>query len=353
MRAPVLYKEASILIVSVNGEKWKQLLGSYGYERIITIHDTNILVELPNSCPDLLLLDIQTKWAGHTVWLSRIYNCYPDEYIPVIMAGEEKDEPYCLEALDKGVRDFIRMPIQEKDAMLRIRNALEIRWLNRAVQMQKRELEMCTHNMYKSQCELVRLLGNAAEYRDNDTGLHVTRMSRYTSCLGAAAGLPAIECELLLQASSLHDIGKIGIPDSILLKKGALTAEEWKIMQTHTIIGARILEGSSYRLLQLAETIALTHHEKWDGSGYPNRLKGDEIPLVGQLTAIGDVFDALTSDRPYKKAWTVQEARAEIIRGSGTHFNPDLVALFVDTFDELVSIKEQYNECLVTKVASV
>ncbi|BAU29308.1 putative two-component system response regulator [Aneurinibacillus soli] len=354
MRAPALYREASILIVSANEEKWKQLLGGYGYECTTTIHNTDMLAELPSDfCPDLLLLDIGKRWTEHTVWLSCIYSYYPNEYIPVIMAGEEKDERYCLQALDEGVRDLIHMPIRERDAMLRIRNALEIRWLNRAVQAQKRELEIRTHKMYKSQYELVRLLGNAAEYRDNDTGLHVTRMSRYTSCLGAAAGLPAIECELLLQASSLHDIGKIGIPDSILLKKGMLTEEEWKIMQTHTIIGARILGGSSYRLLQLAEIIALTHHEKWDGSGYPNQLKEDEIPLVGQLTAISDVFDALTSDRPYKKAWTVQEARAEIIQGSGTHFNPDLVTLFVDTFDELVSIKEQYNECLVTKLASV
>lgn len=219
----------------------------------------------------------------------------------------------------------------------------ELRRLHQAVRHQNRFLEEKvrerTKELQDSRLEVIHRLGRAAEYRDNDTGLHTIRMSRYAAALGRAAGMTEAECELLLHASPLHDVGKIAIPDRILLKPGKLDPDEWEVMKTHAAIGAELLAGSRSELMQMAETIALTHHEKWDGSGYPRGLKGEEIPLVGRICALCDVFDALTSERPYKKAWSVPEAMAEIERGSGTHFDPRLVELFKQILPEIMEIR--------------
>jgi HD-GYP domain-containing protein (c-di-GMP phosphodiesterase class II) len=192
-----------------------------------------------------------------------------------------------------------------------------------------------TREIHETHLETIRRLGQAAESRDDDTGLHITRMSRLAHRLALAAGVGEEQAQMLLHASPMHDIGKIGIPDRILLKQGVLDPEEWEVMKTHTSIGAKILAGSNSRVVQMAEKIALYHHERWDGTGYPEGLAGEEIPLVARICAICDVFDALSSDRPYKGAWMIEEAREEIRRGSGTHFDPRLVEIFLGRFDEL------------------
>jgi HD-GYP domain-containing protein (c-di-GMP phosphodiesterase class II) len=192
-----------------------------------------------------------------------------------------------------------------------------------------------TADLRESQLELVRRLAHAAESRDDATGIHITRMSRMCAQLALDVGMTEAEAEQLMHASSMHDIGKIAIPDRVLLKEGALTAEEWEVMKTHTTVGAQLLSGSRSPVVRMAEMIALTHHEKWDGTGYPAGLVGEDIPLVARICAVCDVFDALVSVRPYKEAWLVEDALAEIRRLAGTHLDPNLADLFVDRRPDL------------------
>jgi putative two-component system response regulator len=186
-----------------------------------------------------------------------------------------------------------------------------------------------TDELHSTHLEIVRRLAHAAEWHDDTTGRHVARMSRLSQRLGLAAGLAPTHAEMLLQASALHDIGKIGIPDRVLLKPGKLDAEEWELMKTHTTLGAQLLEGSRSEVVQMAERIALAHHERWAGGGYPNGIAGEDVPFEARICAICDVFDALISERPYKAAWPVDEALAEISRMSGTAFEPWLADLFL------------------------
>ena len=199
-----------------------------------------------------------------------------------------------------------------------------------------------TKELEDTQREVIHRLGRAAEYRDNDTGAHIVRMSHYAAILAQAAGMNEEECRLVQQAMPMHDIGKIGIPDEILLKPDKLTDEEWHTMRRHTLIGAELLSGSDSPLLQMAEIIALTHHEKWDGSGYPNRLAGEDIPLPGRICAICDIFDALTSQRPYKEAWAIEKATEHIRELSGAHLDPRLVELFEDMMPLMLEVHRTY-----------
>jgi putative two-component system response regulator len=187
-----------------------------------------------------------------------------------------------------------------------------------------------TADLRESQLEVVRRLSHAAESRDDHTGVHTSRMSRMCAGLGRESGLAEAEVELLLHAASMHDIGKIAIPDRVLLKRGPLEPDEWELMKSHTIVGAEMLAGSSSPVVQMGEVIARAHHEKWDGSGYPLGLRGEEIPLVARICAVCDVFDALVSDRPYKAAWPIEDALDELQRLAGRHLDPRLVALFVE-----------------------
>jgi putative two-component system response regulator len=187
-------------------------------------------------------------------------------------------------------------------------------------------------------------LSRAAEYRDEDTGLHLMRMSHYSAAIARKMGLNEKTREAILYAAPMHDVGKIGIPDRILLKPGKLDPDEWEIMKQHTTLGGRILEGSPVGFLKLAEVIALTHHEKWDGTGYPRGLKGPRIPLAGRITAVADVFDALTSARPYKAPFSLERALGIMHEGRGTHFDPRALDAFLSIVDEIVMIMEKYKD---------
>lgn len=201
-----------------------------------------------------------------------------------------------------------------------------------------------TADIKQAYLDTIYRLSVAAEYKDQDTASHIKRMSLYSRILAAEMGMSDREVELVLYASPMHDVGKLGVPDAILLKPGPLDDDEWKVMQNHTIYGAKILEGSDSEILEYSRVIALSHHEKWNGKGYPNKLKGEDIPLTGRIVAMADVFDALTSQRPYKKAWSLEEAKAEIIKDSGSHFDPKLGECFVSCFDQIVEIYYQYQE---------
>ena len=201
-----------------------------------------------------------------------------------------------------------------------------------------------TAELAKTRHQIIRRLGRAAEYKDNETGNHVIRMSHYSRLIAQAAGLSAANVDLLFYAAPMHDVGKIGIPDRIMLKPGKLDEEEWGVMREHPDMGAEIIGDHEDELLQAARSVALTHHEKWDGTGYPKGLKGEEIPIFGRIVAIADVFDALTSERPYKKAWSVEAALEMIDEGVGKHFDPDLMPALKAALPEMLEIKAQYAE---------
>jgi HD-GYP domain-containing protein (c-di-GMP phosphodiesterase class II) len=211
------------------------------------------------------------------------------------------------------------------------------------------EVQERTADLRETQLEVVRRLGQVAESRDFVTGLHITRMSRISALLGRSAGLSAAGCDLLLHAAPMHDIGKIGIPDSVLLKPGPLNPAEWELMKRHTLLGAELLSGSRSPVVQLGEVIALTHHERWDGHGYPHGLVGDTIPLEGRICAVADVLDALVSDRPYKHAWPVDDAIEEIADQAGRQFDPTLVELFIRMRPEVERLLEAEADTVSTR----
>jgi putative two-component system response regulator len=229
-------------------------------------------------------------------------------------------------ALKEGAKDFLTKPLDEVEVLLRINNLLENRF--HSVLLEKRVLER-TQDLDKAQMEVMQRLALAAEYRDDDTRLHTRRVGMIAQRIAQALDLPEEQTNLILHASPLHDVGKIGIPDAILLKHGKLTVDEFAIMKEHTVIGGNILSKSNSPCLRLAEEITLTHHERWDGTGYPAQLSGENIPLEGRIVSVADVFDALTHDRPYKRAWPIDQALLEIKNQSGRQFDPDVVKAFL------------------------
>ncbi len=238
-------------------------------------------------------------------------------------------------------------PFNKLETITRIRNLLTVRILHNQVRDQniilEKKVQERTIELEESRLEIIHRLGRAAEYKDNETGAHIVRISKMSSLLGRLAGMTNERAELLLNTSPMHDIGKIGVPDSILLKSGKLNAEEWKTMESHTIIGANLLAGHSSELIKSAQEIALTHHEKWDGSGYPMGKKGKDIPFEGRIVGIVDVFDALTSRRPYKDPYPIDKTLSIIREERGRHFDPDLTDLFIKKIDDYVAIKNTFS----------
>ncbi len=304
------------------------------------IFATNVLMALDiirRQAIDLILLDVMMPDMDGYEVCRRLKADIVTRNIPVIFVtalGEDSDQ---AKGLELGAVDYLQKPCAPAIVRLRVQLHLERHNQRMALEHLVRER---TAELAKTRIEIVRRLGRAAEYRDNETGMHVIRMSNAARLLALAAGVSAAQADILLNAAPMHDVGKIGIPDSILLKPGALNDTEWAIMKTHTSMGAEIIGNHPSELMQMARTIALTHHEKWDGSGYPNGLKGEEIPLEGRIAAIADVFDALTSVRPYKRAWTSAEAIAHIREESGKSFDPSLVPHFL----ELIPLIETFGE---------
>jgi putative two-component system response regulator len=343
---------ARILIVDdepVNIRLLDAMLRLEGFSDLVSVTDPREVEGLYRSQSfDIVLLDINMPHLDGFQVMERLRALENGSYLPVLVLTAQSDAATRLRALKDGARDFVTKPFIREEVMTRIRNQLEIRLLHNQLRNQNRWLDEKvrerTHELNETRLEIIRRLGRAAEYRDNETGLHIIRMSKFSQLLGQAAGLDDATSEMLLNASPMHDIGKIGIPDRILLKSGKLDADEWETMKTHSSIGAEILSGHGSELLEMARVIALTHHEKWDGSGYPLGSKGEAIPLIGRIVALSDVFDALTSARPYKRAWSVDEAMAYIRENSGRHFDPDLVGHFQKIHSEVLRIREQYAE---------
>ena len=291
--------------------------------------------------PDLILLDVMMPgMSGHQV-CSRLKADLRTSDIPILFVTASNDAADEQLGLELGAVDYLHKPLNPPLVVQRVRIHLALHRQNLALEAKIRER---TRQLEDTRLEIVRRLGTAGEYRDNETGLHVIRMSLIVRRLALEMGLSENQAELLYQAAPMHDIGKIGIPDHILLKPGALDPEEREIMKNHTVIGAEIIGHHDSPLLQLACSVALTHHEKWDGSGYPRGLAGESIPLEGRLVALADVYDALTSVRPYKGAWTADAAFAFIQDQAGRHFDPKLVPLFLALKNEIIKISMNYQE---------
>jgi putative two-component system response regulator len=296
--------------------------------------------------PDIILLDIMMPGIDGYEVCRRLKADYTTRQIPIIFVTAKIGVEDELLGLELGAIDYVTKPISPPIVKARIRTHLALYDQNRELD---RKVHIKTQQLHETRLQIIQRLSRAAEFKDSDTGLHVIRMSKYSHILGLAAGMSETDAEMLMNAAPMHDIGKIGIPDNILKKTGKLDEEEFAIMMQHCQIGAEVIGEDSSELLQLAGVVALSHHEQWNGLGYPNGLSGEDIPRVGRIVAIADVFDALTSERPYKKAWSVEDAVDLLEKGSDKRFDGLLVSLFVKSLAEIKMVKQQYAENFDTK----
>ena len=267
---------------------------------------------------------------------------------PIIMITSETERDVRYRALELGASDFLTKPIDRIELTARVNNMLALadsrRKLADRAEWLGDEVRKATEDILARERETINRLMRAAEFRDNETGMHIVRMGQFCSVIARTIGRPTAECDMLQMAAPMHDIGKVATPDRVLLKPAKLDPDEWEIMKQHTVAGYEILKDSQSELLQLAAEIALAHHEKYDGTGYPNGKKGDDIPLSGRICAVSDVFDALTSERPYKAAWPVERAMEYINNASGTHFDNVLVRALNTCLPEIVMLKHRYAD---------
>lgn len=303
------------------------LQGAY---RLMFARDGNKALQLcEQELPDLILLDIMMPGMTGFEVCERLKSNTSTRHIPVIFVTALDDAHDETRGFDAGCVDYITKPVSPPVVRARVRNHLSL---------------VRVDELRETRLQVVHRLGLAAEYKDNETGLHVIRMSHFSRILARAAGFSDAAQEEILHASPMHDIGKIGIPDVILAKPDKLNADEWEIMKQHPLIGADIIGEQVSGLLLTARRIALHHHEKWDGSGYPHGLAGEDIPIEARIVAIADVFDALVTARPYKAAWPVEKAVALIRSEAGKHFDPNLVELFLRELPQILEIKERWAE---------
>jgi len=297
---------------------------------------------------DLIIVDYMMPAPDGMEFIRRYREPAKNQDIPVLMitADHEKETRYA--ALEVGANDFLTKPIDNAEFRARLRNMMSLRrsqkaLADRAAWLAEKVAE-ATSEILDREHEMITRLSRAAEFRDPETGAHIHRMSNYSQLIAKQLGLPQVELEVILRAAPMHDVGKIAIPDNILLKPGKLDAAEWEIMKTHAEKGWEILRGSRSSLLDVAAEIAYSHHEKFDGSGYPRGLVGENIPLYGRIVAVADVFDALTTERPYKKAWAVEDAMDFLFSNAGTHFDPLCVAAFIARIQEALVIRASFQD---------
>lgn len=322
-----------------------KLLTRHGFTHVSVNSDPeDALIQIPRSECDLLLLDMcMPRMSG----LELLENLQPlvqgTPPLPVLVLTGDTRTDTRRTALNLGAKDFVNKPFDPPEVLCRIQNLLESRSLQKRLLDQNSELERLvderTSQLQLNQLETVRRLGQAAEYRDDQTGTHIVRVSQAASRLARALGQTEEFTSAIGHAAQLHDLGKLAIPDSILLKPGRLTDEEMQAMRQHVAFGAEILAGSDCPILSMAEQIARYHHERWDGNGYLEGLEGLQIPLCARILSVVDVFDALTSERPYKRAWSYAEALAEIQKGRGTQFDPELVDEFLRVAEAIYQIQ--------------
>jgi putative two-component system response regulator len=298
--------------------------------------------------PDLVIVDYMMPDLDGLEFIRLMREIPGRDGVPIVMITANDQKQLRYRALDMGANDFLTKPVDKVEFLARTRNMLLVsdarKQLSDRAAWLANEVRKATAEIVSRERETVFRLCKAAEYRDPETGAHILRMAHYSRLIAREMGLPVEQQELLLEAAPMHDIGKVGIADKILLKPGRLDEDEFEVMKHHAIYGYELLQGSSSRVLQAGAEIARGHHEKFDGSGYPSGIGGTEIPIFSRIVAVADVFDALTSERPYKKAWTLEASVDFLVAGSGRHFDPQCVQAFLNVWDEVLDIRARYSE---------
>ena len=340
-----------ILIIddqSTSRQILEELVTSLG-ERIVTDSFADPQAALTwarTNPPDLVLTDYKMPQMNGVEFTRRFRDLYPD--VPLVMVTSVEDREIRYQALESGATDFLTKPVDHTECRARCRNLLTLRQQQLIIKDRARWLEekvgKATQEIVTRERETLLRLAKAGEYRDEETGCHVLRMAQFSSLIAEHLGLSEEERHVIETAAPMHDIGKIGTPDNILLKPGKLDAEELVIMRTHARIGYEILKDSPSKYLQMGAVIARGHHEKFDGSGYPDGLSGEAIPLSARIVAVADVFDALTSERPYKHAWSIQDALQYLQTEQGRHFDPACVQAFLAQLDKVLHIRRQLQD---------
>lgn len=345
LAAPILVVddvEANVMLL-------ENMLRQRGYKNVTATSNPFEVASLHRSQQfAVIVLDMQMPGLDGLGVMRQLREDAPDEHLPVLVVTAQTDGELRLQALEMGARDYVTKPYVVAELSQRLRNLLEIQISYRDRQQQARVLEEKvrerTRELEETQREILHRLAMAGEFRDNETGNHVHRVSHTASALALAAGLDETVADLIFCASPMHDVGKIGIPDHILLRPGRLDGEDLAIMRRHVEIGGDILGGHAAPVMQMAYRIAMGHHERWDGCGYPQGVAGEAIPIEARLVAICDVFDALLSVRPYKPAWPLGDAVAYLREQSGKHFDPRLVDVFLEQLPEILSIRARFAD---------
>lgn len=343
---------ARILVVDdepANLKLLRLMLQHAGYTHITLLDDPRETAALyRQTAPDLVLLDLNMPYLNGFEVMAQLREMAPTSLCPVVVLTAQCGQDVLLRALREGANDFLHKPFHRQELLARVHNLLLVELERQRLQRDRSALVHTvlqqSDEVHRLQVDTVHRLAQAAELRDNETGAHVLRMSQTSALLAKEVGWDDHACELLRHASPMHDIGKIGIPDGILLKPGALTPDERAVMQTHTTVGAALLSGSDDELMCMARDIALNHHEKWDGTGYPNGLAGTAIPEPARIVAVADVYDALTSERPYKPAWPVDRAVHFMREQAGKHFDPDILQRFLAVLPQVEAIRMRHAE---------
>lgn len=367
-------RNAQIMIVDdemINIEVVKAYLEEEGFTNFLTTTRSTLAIDMiRNDKPDIVLLDINMPQVSGLDILETMRNDNGLKLIPAIVLTASHDPQIKLNALRLGASDFLAKPVDPSELMLRLQNVLAVKayqdHLAKYSERLEEQVRLRTAELVLSRQEAIHCLARAGEYRDDDTGHHVTRVGRYAALIARELGFDQTTIDLIEQAAQLHDVGKIGIPDAILHKPGKLDSQEFDIMRahcgigrriinplsneesirlmTHATVGMQIMGSTNSPVLKLAAVIAATHHEKWDGTGYPHQISGDKIPLEGRIVAVADVFDALSSARPYKKAFPIEKCLQILREGRGTHFDPSVLDAFFRCQDEAISIRGEYGD---------
>jgi putative two-component system response regulator len=325
----------------------QRTLEDIGFKRIVTVNDGESALEsVISERPDLVILDLHMPGMdGFAVLDALRGHVAADAFLPVLVVTGDKQWELRQRALSMGAKDFLNKPFDVSELGARVLNLLETRRLHLQMKelnhLLERRVWNRTRELERAKDEILFRLAQAAEYRDDVTGKHAERVGAGAAILAETLGLGPSRCDILRRAAPLHDVGKIAIPDSILLKCGPLTAEERGVMESHTTIGAQLLTESTSDIIESARVIALTHHERWNGEGYPNRLSGSEIPIEGQIVSVVDALDALTHTRPYKGSMTYADAEARLTADSGTAFAPELVQALVQARSRLAVVMSE------------